>query len=40
MSLGLATWGLYSIDTIKDKKEDPVNFLLEEKRGRKIRVRR
>ena len=40
MSLGLATWGLYSIDTIKDKKEDPVNFLLEENRGRKIRVRR
>jgi len=40
MSLGLAVWGLYSIDTIKDKQEDPVNFLLEEKRGRKIRVRR
>jgi len=40
MSLGLAVWGLYSTDTIKDKKEDPINFLLEEPTRRKIRVRR
>ena len=40
MSLGLAVWGLYSTDTIKDKQENPINILLEEKHKKKIRVHR
>lgn len=39
-SLALAVWGLYSTDTMKDKKDEPINIFKEELRRKKQRVHR